>query len=215
MRTFRIMSVSVASIVLLTFAPGSRAQQGSPDPQQVAQHCIQQVSARAAHRVQHNQAAAAHCTATIGALLEQGHVAAAFHVAQHCVHHIVATSHYTQMRNQAQCAHCIHVLVHLGAPGLAEVVGNACGEAAQAIGNSRQQAVQAILDALPDGAAAINMTPCLADLDADRTVGVADFLGLVTAWGTDPEGAPDLDFDGLVTVQDLLVMLQVWGACPR
>ena len=133
MRTFRIMSVSVASIVLLTFAPGSRAQQGSPDPQQVAQHCIQQVSARAANRVQHNQAAAAQCTATIGALLEQGHVAAAFHVAQHCVHHIVATSHYTQMRNQAQCAHCIHVLVHLGAPGLAEVVGNACGEAAQAM----------------------------------------------------------------------------------
>ncbi len=214
MRTFRIMSASLATVALLTFAPGSRAGDG-PDPQQFAQHCIQQVSARAAHRVQHNQVTAAQCTATIEALLEQGHVAAAFHVAQHCVHRIVATSHYTQMRNHAQCAQCIQVLVHLGAPGLADVVGNACGEAAQAVGNSRQQAVQAIHDALPEGAAAINTTPCLADLDADRTVGVADLLGLVTAWGTDPEGAPDLDFDGLVTVQDLLVMLQVWGACPQ
>ena len=214
MRQFRIASVLAAAFLLLSFVPGSRAQHG-PDPHQIAQHCVQQVTTRAMHRVQRNHATAVHCTMVIGELLEQGRLPAAVHVAQHCVHHVVATSHYTQMRNQMQCAHCIHILLNLDAPGLADAVGNACGEAAMAVGNSRQQAVQAILDALPDGVAAINMTPCLADLDADRTVGVADFLGLVTAWGTEPEGAPDLDFDGLVTVQDLLVMLQVWGACPE
>jgi hypothetical protein len=75
--------------------------------------------------------------------------------------------------------------------------------------------VQSILDALPDGEAVIGLTPCLADIDGDRAVNVADFLDLVAAWGTDPEGPPDLDFDGMVTIQDMVVMVQAWGACPE
>jgi hypothetical protein len=75
--------------------------------------------------------------------------------------------------------------------------------------------VQSILDALPDGETVIGLSPCLADIDGDRAVNVADFLDLVAAWGTDPEGPPDLDFDGMVTIQDMVVMVQAWGACPE
>jgi len=214
MRQFQIASVSAAAFVLLAFVPGSRAQQ-VPEPQQIAQHCVAKVTARATHRVHRNHATAAQCTMMIGELLEQGRLKAAVHVAQHCVHRVVSSSHYTQMRNKMQCAHCIGILLELDAPGLAEVVGNACGEAAMAVGNSRQHAVQAILDALPRGEAAIVLSPCLADIDGDRAVGVTDFLDLVAAWGTDPEGPPDLDFDGVVTIHDMVVMVQAWGACPE
>lgn len=214
MKQFRIASLSAAAILMLAVVPGSRAEQ-APCPQEIAQRCVQRVTARAAHRVQHNQIAAAHCTSVIGRLLEQGNVPAAFHAAQHCVHRVVATTHYTQMRNQAKCTHCIQVLLALDAPGLAEVVGNVCSEAAMAVANSRQQAVQAILDALPGGQAAIDLTPCLPDVDGDGTVGMADFLDLVAAWGTDPDAPPDVDFDGVVTVQDMIIMVQAWGTCPE
>ena len=54
---------------------------------------------------------------------------------------------------------------------------------------------------------------CLWDLDGDLTVGVTDFLGLLTVWGSDPGGPPDFDGDGTVGINDFLVLLANWGPC--
>ena len=54
---------------------------------------------------------------------------------------------------------------------------------------------------------------CPADLDGDGTVGIADLLLLLAAWGTDPGGPPDLDGDGNVGVPDFLILFANWGPC--
>jgi len=51
------------------------------------------------------------------------------------------------------------------------------------------------------------------DLDGDGTVGIGDFLAVLAAWGTSPDGPPDFDGDGTVGVTDLLVLLAGWGPC--
>jgi hypothetical protein len=55
---------------------------------------------------------------------------------------------------------------------------------------------------------------CPWDLDGGGTVGITDLLGLLAAWGTDPEGPPDFDGDGSVGITDLLELLAHWGPCP-
>ncbi len=55
---------------------------------------------------------------------------------------------------------------------------------------------------------------CPWDLDGDGTVGINDFLELLSVWGTDPGGPPDFDGDGNVGVTDLLELLANWGPCP-
>ncbi len=51
----------------------------------------------------------------------------------------------------------------------------------------------------------------LGDLDGDDSVGTADLLALLSAWGTDPGGPPDFNGDGNVGTSDLLVLLANWG----
>jgi hypothetical protein len=48
--------------------------------------------------------------------------------------------------------------------------------------------------------------PCFADLDDDGTVGTADLLAMLGAWG-DAGGPADLDGDGVVGTADLLALL--------
>jgi hypothetical protein len=55
---------------------------------------------------------------------------------------------------------------------------------------------------------------CPADLDGDGTVAIADLLGLLGAWGSQPPGPPDLDGDGDVDIVDFLDLLLSWGPCP-
>lgn len=57
---------------------------------------------------------------------------------------------------------------------------------------------------------------CRADIDGDGSVGVADLLILLAAWGTEhpyadigPDGG-----DGTVDVTDLLELVAAWGDCP-
>jgi hypothetical protein len=54
---------------------------------------------------------------------------------------------------------------------------------------------------------------CLGDLDADLTVGIADLVALLAAWGAAPSGPPDLDNDGAVGIGDLRILLDGWGPC--
>ncbi len=52
----------------------------------------------------------------------------------------------------------------------------------------------------------------LADVDADGTVGITDFLAVLGAWGTACPGClEDINDDGLVGIVDLLIVLGDWG----
>ncbi len=55
---------------------------------------------------------------------------------------------------------------------------------------------------------------CPWDLDGDAGVGIADFLGVLAAWGSEPGGPPDFDGDGGVGILDFLALLGNWGPCP-
>ncbi len=55
---------------------------------------------------------------------------------------------------------------------------------------------------------------CSGDIDADGTVGVADLLVLLAAWGPNAGHPADLDHDGTVGLTDLLALLAAWGGCP-
>lgn len=67
---------------------------------------------------------------------------------------------------------------------------------------------------LLSGAAVEIVSCCPADLNGDCLVGIEDFLGLLAAWGTDPDGPPDLDGNGVVGIEDFLDLLAAWGRCP-
>lgn len=54
---------------------------------------------------------------------------------------------------------------------------------------------------------------CPADLDHDDSVGPADLLTLLGAWGPNQGHPADLNGDGLVGTADLLLLLGDWGVC--
>ncbi len=54
---------------------------------------------------------------------------------------------------------------------------------------------------------------CPWDLDANGDVGIADFLELLAAWGSNPGGPPDFDGDATVGIIDFLDLLANWGPC--
>ncbi len=68
-----------------------------------------------------------------------------------------------------------------------------------------------------DGQArAFLLTPaqlCPADIDDDGTVGVTDFLLLLSQWGPCPGCTADLDGDGVVGILDFLALLAAWRPC--
>lgn len=70
-----------------------------------------------------------------------------------------------------------------------------------------------LVDLDGDGVPDVCTAPtCPADLTGDGSVGVADLVELVMAWGS-RDVAADLDGDGRVAVGDLVLLIQGWGAC--
>ena len=65
------------------------------------------------------------------------------------------------------------------------------------------------------GQISIDALTCPWDLDGDGTVGITDFLELLSQWGTSPVGPPDFDGDGVVGITDFLDLLSAWGPCPE
>lgn len=55
---------------------------------------------------------------------------------------------------------------------------------------------------------------CVADINEDGDVDVADLLLLLEAWGPCTDCNEDLDDDDNVGVSDLLILLASWGPCP-
>ncbi len=65
------------------------------------------------------------------------------------------------------------------------------------------------------GELTISCSPeCPADLDGDGSVGIVDFLSLLSAWGPNAGHPADLDGDGAVGIVDFLTLLAAWGPCP-
>ena len=54
---------------------------------------------------------------------------------------------------------------------------------------------------------------CPADVNGDGTVGVADILAIIDAWGTCSGCSADINDDGAVDVSDLLEVVGSWGSC--
>jgi len=71
-----------------------------------------------------------------------------------------------------------------------------------------------VFEGLSDGVPDTCAGACPWDLDGGGTVGINDFLSVLSAWGTDPGGPPDFDGDGNVGVADFLAILSNWGPCP-
>lgn len=59
---------------------------------------------------------------------------------------------------------------------------------------------------------------CPSDINGDNSVGVADLLTVIGAWGpcaAPPAACPsDINSDGVVGVADLLTVIAAWGPCP-
>ncbi|MBT4584875.1 MAG: hypothetical protein HOC93_07340 [Phycisphaerae bacterium] len=53
---------------------------------------------------------------------------------------------------------------------------------------------------------------CIADLDGDGSVNVADLLTIIDNWG-ESSSHGDLDGDHFVGIQDLLLLIGLWGSC--
>jgi hypothetical protein len=54
---------------------------------------------------------------------------------------------------------------------------------------------------------------CRRDLDGDGSIGVPDFLVLLSVWGPNPGHVADFDGSGDVGVTDFLTLLSHWGPC--
>ncbi len=61
-------------------------------------------------------------------------------------------------------------------------------------------------------AIASDLAACRSDVTFDGTVGMADVLTILGAWGTD-DWLPDIDGDATVGFGDLLSVLATWGSC--
>ena len=149
MHMHRLVSCALVALVLGLGSRAAIAQDG-PDPEEIAQACIQEVMMRANHRANHNAAAAAFCVERIEELLAAGEVEQAFHVAARCINRIRHRSRATAHVIRVRCVQCRHLLLFLGAPELAALVGEKCQEALLIVRVSKAHAVAAIRDALPD-----------------------------------------------------------------
>ncbi|MHC5113176.1 MAG: trypsin-like serine protease [Planctomycetota bacterium] len=77
------------------------------------------------------------------------------------------------------------------------------------------ETVAVLIEQIPAGFAVIPPAPRLADLNHDGSVGFADLLLLISAWGECPPGpapcAADLDGSGDVGFGDVLALIADWG----
>jgi len=55
---------------------------------------------------------------------------------------------------------------------------------------------------------------CPADVNGDGTVGISDFLLVLSDWGAGPESPCNINGDKVVDIRDVLELLAYWGPCP-
>ncbi len=71
-------------------------------------------------------------------------------------------------------------------------------------------------DTVPDECDPVPPPPCVSDLNGDCSVGFADILQVIAAWGACPPECPeDLSVNGHVGFDDILFVIGWWGPCPQ
>lgn len=120
-----------------------------PDPQQLADRCMEQVAAMADRCAGHNQKVADCCVAKIAELLEADLVEEADAVAAHCIRHVNRSSDMCVKIIGCSCRCCVRILERLEQPELIEQVNAACEKATAQVRQSQEDAVAAIEAALP------------------------------------------------------------------
>ena len=130
--------------LLVLVAQQTVRAQDSPDPEELADHCIRSVAHLAERCAEANADTAHECIRHIKALLERGHVEEAVRVARHCVHKIRRQSDHCVDVIHHRCRRCIHALLELGEPELARHVARACHRAVAHVRHSERRAVHAI-----------------------------------------------------------------------
>ena len=112
-----------------------------------------------------------------------------------------------------------HGAASAGLSTIGAVVDNGGGSISVTLTSGTGPGTDAFIVTVDDGTGTIVLAPEpafeyfeLGDLDGDGTVGIVDFLALLSAWGPCP--APciaDLDGDGVVGIVDFLALLAHWG----
>ncbi|MBT8484607.1 MAG: hypothetical protein HKO59_06025 [Phycisphaerales bacterium] len=119
------------------------------DPAVIAEHCVNRITNIAQTCVHRNQATAEICVTRMEALIDAGHPGQAQHLAIHCIAKVVHRSTHCIAAINHRTVACVHVLLSLGAPGLAELVTEVADEARDAVRLSRAAAIDAIQAAAP------------------------------------------------------------------
>lgn len=141
----------VAIVALITFALTTGVRAGDePDPQALAQQCIQHVAQVTETCVNINVYQATQCVQMINALQATGHDVMAHLVAASCTLDVLVRSRQCGAEIRQTTHQCVHALIALDAPGLATVVHNAGEQGVTAVHNSRNQAIAAIRMSLED-----------------------------------------------------------------
>jgi hypothetical protein len=71
----------------------------------------------------------------------------------------------------------------------------------------------AVMKQLVSWAVQIEEAQCPADINGDNTVGIADLLEIIDAWGACGGCSADVNDDSVVNVTDLLLLINAWGPC--
>lgn len=134
-------------VVALTsaFAPAAAAQN---NPGELKRACVQRVVQAAATQAQANLQAGQACADKVSMLVANGQTTEARTLAMACAKRITVASATTVQAIATRVQRCVRILKHLGAPKLAQVVGEVGSRAVNALARSRVAALQAIRDAL-------------------------------------------------------------------
>lgn len=116
----------------------------TPDPELVAQRCVDSINRLAERCFSANVETAHECIRRINELLEQGDLEGARQVAGRCLHVIEQRSDACVDEIHERCRHCIQLLLRLQAPELARRVHDACNNAVEHIRHSQRRTSNAI-----------------------------------------------------------------------
>ncbi len=146
MRMYRLMMGLVLILGLATAATAAE----TPDPQEIADHCIAAMEARATRCVANVEADAAEAVERIETLLDEGKIHAAYHAAKRWIERVHDRGRSARGDIRDRAKKCVHRLLRLEAPHQAQRVKDAAEAAAREVRESVGDAVELIVEALPE-----------------------------------------------------------------
>ncbi len=143
------MRLTRLSLALVGVSMTLAAAHAQPDPNDVAERCIQRMRAIAQHCGRAMNALAEHAANRIDELQDDGNDAAAERVARRAIHRINAMAEGCLREIHRTAAVCVRVLRRLDAPDvLIDAVRTAAERAGRHVRMARRHAVGVVLEAL-------------------------------------------------------------------